>query len=53
MRQLAPKRVGFSGWAIVDPARVPGPSRTATGRAAIARDYLQRELRFTIRGSQP
>jgi inosose dehydratase len=39
---------GFRGWAIVELDRVPDPSRTPKESAIIARDYLQRELRFTI-----
>jgi inosose dehydratase len=42
------KRVGFKGWAIVELDRVPDPSRTPKESAIIAREYLQRELRFTI-----
>jgi inosose dehydratase len=42
------KQVGFSGWAIVELDRVPDPSRTPKESAMIAREYLQRELRFTI-----
>jgi len=42
------KQVGFTGWAIVELDRVPDPSRTPKDSAIIARDYLQRELRFTI-----
>lgn len=42
------KQVGFKGWAIVELDRVPDPSRTPKDSAMIARDYLQRELRFTI-----
>ena len=41
-------RSGFRGWAIVELDRVPDPSRTPKESAIIARDYLQRELRFTI-----
>jgi inosose dehydratase len=44
----AVKQVGFTGWAIVELDRVPDPSRTPKDSAIIARDYLQRELRFTI-----
>jgi inosose dehydratase len=40
--------VGFRGWAIVELDRVPDPSRTPKDSAIIAREYLQRELRFTI-----
>lgn len=42
------KQVGFTGWAIVELDRVPDPSRTPKDSAILARDYLQRELRFTI-----
>lgn len=42
------KQVGFTGWAIVELDRVPDPSRTPRDSAIISRDYLQRELRFTI-----
>jgi inosose dehydratase len=42
------KQVGFKGWAIVELDRVPDPSRTPKDSAIIARDYLQRELGFTI-----
>jgi inosose dehydratase len=42
------KQVGFKGWAIVELDRVPEPSRTPKESAIIAREYLQRELRFTI-----
>jgi len=42
------KQVGFKGWAIVELDRVPDPSRTPKESAIIAREYLQRELRFTI-----
>jgi inosose dehydratase len=40
--------VGFRGWAVVELDRVPDPSRTPKESAIMARDYLQRELRFTI-----
>jgi inosose dehydratase len=42
------KQVGFTGWAIVELDRVPDPSRTPKDSAIISREYLQRELRFTI-----
>lgn len=42
------KDIGFKGWAIVELDRVPDPSRTPKDSAIIAREYLQRELRFTI-----
>lgn len=42
------KQVGFKGWAIVELDRVPDPSRTPKDSAIIAREYLQRELRFRI-----
>jgi inosose dehydratase len=44
----AVKQVGFTGWAIVELDRVPDPSRTPKDSAIIAREYLQRELRFTV-----
>jgi inosose dehydratase len=42
------KQVGFKGWAIIELDRVPDPSRTPKDSAIVARDYLQRELGFTI-----
>lgn len=42
------QQAGFKGWAIVELDRVPDRSRTPKESAIISRDYLQRELRFTI-----
>lgn len=42
------KQVGFKGWAIVELDRVSDPSRTPKDSAIVAREYLQRELGFTI-----
>jgi inosose dehydratase len=40
--------IGFKGWAIVELDRVPDPSGTPKDSAIVSRDYLQRELHFTI-----
>lgn len=42
------KDVGFTGWAVVELDRVPDPARTPKDCAIINRDYIQRELHFTI-----
>ena len=40
--------IEFTGWAIVELDRVPDPGRTPKESAAIAREYIERELGLTI-----
>ena len=40
--------VRFKGWAVVELDRVPDPARTPKESAAIARDYIERELKLSI-----
>lgn len=41
--------VGFKGWAVVELDRVPDPGRTPRQSAMIAREFIERELKLTIR----